>query len=159
MNTHEIKQRIIVCCKDMERVRMMVTDLVSAASAMYPCLQHRVKGAHALSIPMAYSSGNMIRRGHFERKTGMLLIAPGLPADVEAGVIAHELAHATCRGGEHDKEWRTAYRILLRVATEQLGWHIKLECSTCRLYGICSVTQCPLCDWKRCDPTRHYCQH
>ena len=143
----------------MERVRCMVTDLVFAASAQYPSLLHAVKGAHALSIPMAYSSGSMVRRGHFERSTGTLLIAPGLPADVEAGVIAHELAHAACRGGEHGKEWRTAYRILLQVATEQLGWPIKLECSACRLYGICTVTQCPLCDWKRCDKTSHPCSH
>lgn len=96
-----------------------------------------------------------VRRGWFDRQARVLYVAlegrhgEPLPRGVVAGVLVHEIAHACLGSGAHSEEWRDTYILLLRVATEVLGWHVRLEAGSCRLYGVCGAWQCPRCSFTR----------
>jgi rubrerythrin len=73
-------------------------------------------------------------------------------------IAAHEVAHAATAGNDdeshHSDEWRACFRDLMRVATEDLGWPVALECSACPFYHICSPEDCPKCSWVPCHSRR-----
>lgn len=102
-----------------------------------------------------------VRRGKLDRENGVLYIATTrpdgspLPPGVVKGVLIHEVAHAATRNGNHTAEWRDAYVFLLRLATEQMGWDVTLECSSCRYYGVCGPGHCPSCTWMACRTATH----
>jgi hypothetical protein len=62
--------------------------------------------------------------------------------------LLHELAHSWY--GNHSAPFYDAQRWFLRVATEDLGWTIDVNCRVCCGYtgAICSKqTVCPKCNW------------
>lgn len=137
----------------------MAAALVQAASPEFPGLAANVRGVEPFPLAeMTDPVRNTVRRGKYNRVTGVVYVslttAAGKPLhrDVVAGVIAHELAHAATVG-EHGDAWREAYVKMLRIATDRLGWTVRLECSSCPFYSVCERDQCPLCSWKTaCRP-------
>jgi hypothetical protein len=139
----------------LDELRSMATALVAAAPEL-PGLAANVRGVELFPLDeMADPVRKTVRRGKYNRLSGVVYVAVTshtgvpLPRDVVAGVVAHELAHAATVGDHHD-EWRAAYVQLLAVATERLGWSVRLECSSCPFYKVCGNAQCPRCTWKTC---------
>lgn len=137
--------------------------LLDAALRKHPHDPRFQKARAAINAVMIDSPDDMVnydrktvRRGRFDRQQGMLYIGvvrhtgKPLPDDLIKGILVHEAAHAALDTGKHSSEWQDVYLALLRVATQDLGWKILLECSSCKFYGVCSPTQCPLCAWKAC---------
>jgi hypothetical protein len=62
--------------------------------------------------------------------------------------VLHELAHST--SGPHDRKFYDTQRWFLRVATEELGWTLAVNCRVCCYYanGQCTPSGvCPKCTW------------
>lgn len=128
-------------------LNQMARDLLEAAG-----MECTIAGVRALPRDRLLAPHRRtVRRGWFDRSTRVLYVAlegrhgEPLPRGVVAGVLVHELAHACLGSGAHTGEWRAMYVRLLRVATESLGWHVRLEAGSCRLYGVCGAWQCPRC--------------
>jgi hypothetical protein len=98
----------------------------------------------------------------FYRKTGCMSVNPyyenvkragkvGDPMDPIERILTrmlHELAHSWF--GKHTAAFYDAQRWFLRVATEDLGWHVAITCRVCCEYtgAVCSQeTVCPKCTW------------
>lgn len=140
----------------------MAHDLLHAARQRYPDDPRLDRGLSAVTWVGTLEDGlinyqrNTVRRGKFDRHNGHLRIAreghkgKPLPLSVVHGILVHEVAHACLEDGKHSPEWSRLYAQLLRVATEDLGWDVQLECSTCKFYGVCSAQDCPLCSQKAC---------
>ena len=140
----------------------MVDSLLSAALARHPTTRELQGARRAITAVRAFPPEELVdpnrktvRRGKFSRGDGVLYLATQrpdgtpLPPEVVAGVLVHEVAHAAT-AGSHSAEWRDMYLALLRVATEDLGWKVALECSSCKFYGVCHEYQCPRCAWVQC---------
>jgi hypothetical protein len=62
-------------------------------------------------------------------------------------IFLHELAHTSGYG--HANDWRNAFIWFLKLATEELGVPVRVQCRTCTLYGICDKQFCPKCSWEK----------
>lgn len=146
----------------------LVDELLDAALRRHPddprlrLARRSVREVRADSVAsdMLNPARMTVRRGKFDRSTGVLNVsvvnaagAP-LPRGVVLNVVVHEVAHAAMPDGRHSPEWRDMYVALLRVATEDLGWQVTLECSSCRFYRVCGARDCPMCARKACRATR-----
>lgn len=132
-------------------LRTLVRDLQGASQ------DPRVRNARVTDVvpdslqDMVNHARKTVRRGKYDRSSGVMNIGlqkrdgSPLPDAVVRGIVVHELAHAALDDGRHSAEWRDLYISLLRVATEQLGWDVALECSACSFYGVCHASQCPRC--------------
>lgn len=142
----------------------MVDELLRAARARHPddCGLRRASRA-IRGVQLADDDPDMVnwermtvRRGRFDRERGVLHVTTRRPdgrplhPGIVRGVIVHEVAHAAQADGKHSDAWRGTYVRLLRVATEDLGWPVALECSACRYYGVCARDDCPACARVRC---------
>lgn len=141
----------------------MVEELLRAAMARFPddARFHVARRSIRRVVPdspedMVNHTRKTVRRGKFDRARGVLYIGTRrpngtpLPPGVVRSIVVHEVAHAALTQGAHDDAWRDVYLRLLDVATADLGWAVSLECSSCRLYGLCSRSQCPACSWVPC---------
>jgi hypothetical protein len=140
----------------------MAKDLVDAARARYPSIasENRIVDVRPMPEPEIVDHvRKTVRRGKYARSDGTIYVAlkrrnaEDLPLDVVVGILVHEVAHALT-SGSHTAEWRDMFSALLRTATEDLGWTVRLECSACKTYGICQPQQCPKCDWDECRSPR-----
>lgn len=85
-------------------------------------------------------------KASFNKKTGCLYMRLDEVRSLDAwrAVLLHELAHVS--GKQHDETYRQMWLFLLKVATKELGWTVKLNCQTaCTSYNVCG-TDCELCD-------------
>lgn len=148
-------------------LRAMADELLRAALQRYPAdpqVQVAMRTIRAVEPDspedMVNHARKTVRRGKFDRATGVLKIATArhtgqpLPDGVVRGILVHEVAHAALPSGAHSPEWREVYLRLLRVATEDLGWHVSLECSACTFYGVCAAAQCPRCERIPCKASK-----
>jgi hypothetical protein len=62
-------------------------------------------------------------------------------------IFLHELAHTSGYG--HANDWRNAFIWFLKLATEELGVPVRIQCRTCTLYGVCDKQFCPKCSWEK----------
>lgn len=146
-------------------VRALTAELLRAAAARHPDDARISRAAAAvldvqpLTEDLVDQEKRTVRRGKFERDVGVLRLATtrsngtDLPPAIVRGILVHEVAHAGLPDGRHTPEWRDLFVKLLRVATDDLGWDVLLECGSCKFYGVCSADECPRCAWKPCrDP-------
>ena len=141
-------------------LRQMAKDLVEAARTRYPSIVVAGRKGIVDVRPLPETEivdhvRKTVRRGKYARSDGTIYVAlkrrnsEELPLDIVTGILVHEVAHALT-SGSHTAEWRDVYIMLLRTATEDLGWTVRLECGACKNYGICEPHQCPRCDWDQC---------
>lgn len=137
-------------------------ELLRAAAAQDPTDAYVATARSAITAVVEFDDKDMInyerrtvRRGKFDRTNGVMHVSTRrpdgttLPAAVVRGVLVHEVAHAALPTGQHTAEWRELFVRLLRVATEDLGWEVALECSACAYYGLCA-DECPKCTRIQC---------
>ena len=148
-------------------LQLWCDDLLRAALDKHPHDSRLQKARDSILFVSIDSPEDMInydrmtiRRGRFDRSRGVLYIGmvnhkgKALPTDIVKGILVHEVAHAALNTGKHSSEWQEIFAMLLRVATQELGWNITLECSSCRFYGLCDTMHCPKCAWKECKASR-----
>lgn len=87
----------------------------------------------------------------------------GLPLDSKWRLmtrILHELAHST--GYRHDIRFYNTHRFFLKVATEELGWRLDVNCRVCCESSVPCQEVCPKCTWeedpKTCKQTMEQCR-
>lgn len=107
-------------------------------------------------IPHKADSGGVYNSGGFNHSTGTLMVAAREgDGDVRTvgslnKTILHELAHATrfkyIGETSHSVEWKSAFEFFLKVATNELGLPVELNCSAVQFYGI-DAKGCPGCVW------------
>lgn len=140
----------------------MARDLTEAARARFPSDEFAGSINDVQPLPEGEIVDHVretVRRGKYARSSGTIYVAlkrrnlEPLSPDVVAGILVHEVAHALT-SGSHTPEWREMYIKLLRTATEDLGWTVRLECGACKSYQICQPHQCPRCDWDECRRRR-----
>lgn len=154
--------------RETESLPDLVSALLDAAIRRHPndsrlrLARDSIRQVHADSDAsgMLNLERKTVRRGKFNRLTGDMHVSVvnsagvPLPRHVVRNIVVHEVAHAAITDGRHSPEWRDVYVALLRVATEDLGWHVSLECSSCRFYRVCGTRDCPLCAPKACRAPR-----
>ena len=146
----------------------LAAELLDAALCRHPhdprvrLARRSIRRVHADSEPadMVNRARMTVRRGKFDRCTGDLHVSvvnsagSPLPPAVVRNAVVHEVAHAGMPDGRHSEQWRDMYVALLRVATEDLGWSVALECSACRFYRVCGARDCPRCARMACRAPR-----
>jgi hypothetical protein len=74
--------------------------------------------------------------------------------------ILHELAHSSGTG--HDREFYDTHRFFAKVASEELGWKVEVNCRLCCDATVPCETVCPKCEWmetpRTCKPTEGKCR-
>lgn len=98
--------------------------------------------------------------GRYNRRTGLLRVLPRNAAGPvqrphALAIYLHELAHCidwANAGLAHGDSWRATYKWLLNIATQPpLNWDVKMRCSFCDTYRICSTAECAKCKFM-CKP-------
>jgi hypothetical protein len=141
---------------DVHRLLLVAEQTFPEDAAAWRKARATIRHVEIMSNGLVNHEKRTVRRGQFDRDNGVLRVAVSRPngkplqLDIARGVLVHEVAHAACDKGDHSPEWRRLFVKLLHVATEDLGWHVALECGSCTLYGICSAVDCAKCTWTKC---------